>query len=98
MEAVLLGKRARLPTSHPRGDYRDVIDSSQLHRHVSADVLETLSPEQLAGPRDVLDAHESIVIRRLVPEGGADKSEVGVLRQPGEQECEVIRVEGDIGV
>src|SRR5262245_60592684 len=36
------------PTLHPGGGYRDPVNATARNRHVSADLLETLAPKQLA--------------------------------------------------
>src|SRR6185437_4311953 len=66
MQTYLFGKRPRLPALHAGGDDRDMVHSAGLDRDISADILETRSPEQLARSRNVLDAHEAIVVHGSV--------------------------------
>src|SRR6185503_8193853 len=76
------------------------IDRAPLDRHVSADRIEALAAEQLAGTGDVLNARESVIgwpaerihVRR------SDQTEPGVLRQLLEQEGEVVLVKRDVGI
>src|ERR1035441_5208333 len=76
-----------------------MINAATLQRHISADRLKTLAPEQLAAAPDILDILETIIVLvQTFPERGTRKSELRILLHCSYQKLEVIRLEGDVGV
>ncbi len=67
-----VGERPGFPAFHPRRQDCNVIDTAVPYRHVSANVFETLPPEQLAATRYVFNTHESIIVSR--PGGFLERS------------------------
>src|SRR5580704_1977792 len=65
MQRHFFGKCPCLPALHPCGYNCNMIDATTLYRHVSANLLETFAPKQLAGTGNVFDAYETIVINRI---------------------------------
>src|SRR4051794_23404681 len=99
MLAKLLRERPRLPPLHARGDYRHMVHSPALHRHIAADVRKALPPKKLTRARDVLDAYVTIVIAfAVLAKWRANETEFRILGHSAEQELEVLAVESNIGV
>ncbi len=97
--AHLLGERAGAPTAHARARDRRPVDAAALDGLVAADLLVARAPEHLAGARHVLDVGEAVVVLVIAfAERGARDAEPGVLREAAQEELEVVRVEGDVGV
>jgi hypothetical protein len=55
-------ERLCLPPFHSRGHHRDMIYATALYWNISTDRLKAFAPEHLTTSRNVLDAHETIVV------------------------------------
>src|SRR6266513_1967315 len=76
----LLGKRFGFPTFHSGGEDRNDINPSSLQASVSANSLKTLSSEQLAGSRHMLDVRKFIVVPASLPgESGTSDTQPGMF-------------------
>src|ERR1051326_8718976 len=84
-----------LPPFHPRSKLGHVINAAFLQRHISADVLEAPSPEQLASARHVLHAGKTIVVHlpRAFLEGRPYQPQGRVVRELLEQIGKITFVE-----
>src|SRR5687768_3781965 len=98
MPAHPVGECPGLPTLHACRDDRDMINAAASDGDVAPDRFEAGTAEELACARDVLDADKAIVVHRSALEGRSDNTEPWVLGEPSQQEREVVRVEGSIGV
>lgn len=99
MKAELLSERPRLPSLHASRRDGNEVDSASPDWRVSADIFETLSAKQLAGAGYVFNARKAVVVpfRPLSERRSAD-SQPWRLRESGQQELKVLRVERDIGI
>src|SRR2546425_4459593 len=81
VERNLIRKCPCLPTFHPRGDDCNMIDTTAFHRHISADLLKTPTPKNLAGSGHVLNIDEAIVVNRIRPflERSPNQSQARIL-------------------
>ena len=61
MKEIAVGKRADLPAFHARGHDCDPVHASRRVGHVPADLLETAIAEQLARPRHIAFAFETVL-------------------------------------
>src|SRR5262249_47802322 len=98
---TLLAERPGPPAVHPgRGDGNPV-HASAFGWNISAELVEAAAPEELAAARNMILALEAVpggVVTTVLQERGAGDAEItdrGELRQ---QELEVVRLEGDVGV
>ena len=70
-----------------------MVDAAAFHWQISANLLETLASEQLAGTGHVLDVNEAIVVQRAaLPIRCASYSQPGVLGKLAQEVSEVVRV------
>ena len=94
------GKCAGLPAFHSRSDYRNAVDGSNLHRDVAANGLITFAPEYLACAGYVVDTCELVVetLSRVLDIGCPYHSQQRVNCELSKQECEVVRLEGDVRI
>ena len=90
-----LGKRSGFPALHPGSNHGNMIDAAALYRHIAADFLKTLAPENLARAGHMLDAHKAIVVGFLlrIEERRSNQPQRGVIGQFAQQEFKIAFVE-----
>src|SRR3972149_2063994 len=100
MDAGLFGKRSRLPAFHSCRGHGDPVYASAANGDIAANILEALSPEQLAGSRHMFDIGVAIVVhlRRSLDKGGACNPQIRELTEPGQEEIEVVGGETDVRI
>ena len=99
MKTSVIGECSRLPPFHPGGCHRAPVDTPERHRHVSANFVETLAPEQLARARYVLDVREPIVVvSSVLDEGSAGDAQPRVGGELTDEKIEVVGAEGNVRV
>src|SRR5579864_1789542 len=98
METNLIREGLSLPSFHPRGNDRDVINAAPSHGHVSANLCKTSAPKQLASAGDMLDVCEAVIIDwiRAFLERRSNQSQCGIFGQFAKQEGKVVFVKGDV--
>ena len=83
MVTGFLGKRSGFPPLHPRCDNGDVIDASARHWNEAAYRLKAFPSEKLTRARDMLNAHEAIVITTVIfLERRPDQTKRRILGEP----------------
>ena len=55
VNAHLIGERSGLPSLHPCGNDRDVVDAAAFNWRIPADRFVALAPEELAASPDIFD-------------------------------------------
>src|SRR5262245_13609260 len=99
VEAYFFWKGARGPSLHPCAQHRNHVDPSSRQRHVSPDLLETLTAKHLTGPRHVVEAAEAIVVcLATLVERRSRQPQPRIGLELREQELEVVRLERNVSV
>src|SRR5262245_24404182 len=100
VQANRFRERSRLPSLHPGGKHRNVIDSASLDGLVSADLFKAFAAEYLARSGHVLYIHKAIIVNlvRQFLKWRADQAELLVRRELSQQEREIVGVERHIRI
>src|SRR5580693_3517007 len=96
MQERLFSERTRIPTDHAGGSDSHPIDAASLAGNISANFLETLSPKNLALPRNIGLAFETVgcgIVSIRLGEYRAGNPKSPVLAELGEEKFEMIGVE-----
>ena len=99
MKTRLLRKGSSLPALHPSRGHRRPINTTALDGDIPSDLFETLPPKELAGAGDMRDVREAIVIMTAaLDEWRPRHAQSRVFGKFPEQELEIVRREGNVGV
>ena len=94
-----LYKRSGFPAFHTRSRHRNPVDSAALYLHVAADLVETLTPKELASSGNMLNRSEPVIVGGgAFDEGCSCHSQLQVPSKLREEIFEVVRTESNIRV
>ena len=99
MDTPVLRKRLRPPAGHSSAEDGNHIDPAAFEWLIPSDLLVAGPAKQLAGPGDVIETAESIVVDlSAFIERCPREAKVRIFRESVEQVLEILRDEGDIRV
>src|SRR5271154_245355 len=89
----------RMPAVHPRREDGDDINSSAFHRNITANLLETFTPEHLSRAGNVIRAAEPVVIDLSVfTKRSSAHAKFWIFRKFPQQKRIVIFRKGKVGI